>query len=79
MTDQSMLAYCQDLEPPLIQLPAMMRRNSQTGRQAGQTHNTVINRARAKEMGHTQTEREEEEKRGRREKEGRKEKLQAQG
>lgn len=52
MTDQSMLAYCQDLEPSLIQLPAMMRKGSQAGRQAGQAHDTVINGARAKEMGH---------------------------
>ena len=31
----------------------MMRKGSQAVRQAGQAHNTVINRARAKEMGHT--------------------------
>lgn len=48
-----MAAYCQDLEPPLIQLPAMMRTGSQAGRQPGQAHSTVINGARAKEMGHT--------------------------
>lgn len=54
MTDQSMAAYCWDLEPSLIQLPAMMRKGSQAGRQAGRAHSTaVINGARAKEMGHT--------------------------
>lgn len=53
MTDQSMAAYCRDLEPSLIQLPAMMRKGSQAGKQASQAHNTVINGARAKEMGHT--------------------------
>jgi len=45
----------------------MMRKGSQAGRQPGQAHNTVINGARAKEMGHTDRER-------RRRKEGRREK-----
>lgn len=31
----------------------MMRKGSQAERQAGRAHNTVINGARAKEMGHT--------------------------
>lgn len=31
----------------------MMRKGSQAGRKAGRAHNTVINGARAKEMGHT--------------------------
>lgn len=48
-----MAAYCWDLEPSLIQLLAMMKKGSQAGRRAGQAHNTVINGARAKEMGHT--------------------------
>lgn len=52
MIHQSMVAYSQDLEPSLIQLPVMMRKGSQAVRQAGQAHNSVINGARAKEMGH---------------------------
>lgn len=47
-----MAAYCRDLAPSLIQLLAMMKKGSQAGRRAGQAHNTVINGARAKEMGH---------------------------
>lgn len=47
-----MAAYCRDLEPSLIQLPTMMKKGSQAGRRAGQAHNSVINGARAKEMGH---------------------------
>lgn len=74
MIDQSMVAYCQDLETSLIQLPAMMRKGSQAGRQAGQADNTVINGARAKEMGHT--DREGGKRRGKKE---RKEKSQALG
>lgn len=69
---QSMVAYSQDLEPSLIQLPAMMRKGSQAGTQAGQAHKTVINGARAKEMGHTNREhrrtKENEEKQGRKQK-----------
>lgn len=53
MADQSMVAYCRYLELSLIQLPSMMRKGSQAGRQTGRAHNTVINGARAKEMGHT--------------------------
>jgi len=63
VTDQSMAAYCPDLKPSLIQLLAMMRKGSQARRQAGQAHNTVINEARTKEMGHRG--KEEEEKEGR--------------
>ena len=51
-----MAAYCWDLEPSLIQLPVMMRKGSQAVRQAGRAHNTVINGARDKEMGHTDRE-----------------------
>lgn len=47
-----MAAYCRDLEPSLIQLLAIVKKGSQAGRRAGQAHNTVINGARAKEMGH---------------------------
>ena len=64
MTNKSMVAYCQDLEPSLIQLPAMMRKGGQPGRQAGQAHKTVINGARAKEMGHTNREQRRRKKRG---------------
>lgn len=73
MTDQSMAAYCWDLEPSLIQLPAMMRKGSQAVRQGGQAHNTVINGARAEEMGHTA------EKEGKRGDKERQEKLQVEG
>lgn len=61
MIHQSMVAYSQHLELSLIQLPAMMRKGSHAVRQAGQAHNSVINGARAKEMGHI--DREEEDKR----------------
>lgn len=47
-----MSAYFRDLEPFLIQLPAMMRKGSQAGKQAGQTLNIITNGASTKEMGH---------------------------
>lgn len=77
MRAQSMGAHCWDLEPSLIQLPAMMRKGSQAVRRAGQAHNTVINGARAKEMGHTDREQwNTEEKEGREERRDKKERLQ---
>lgn len=52
MIHQSMVAYSHHLESSLIQLPAMMRKGSQAMGPAGQAHNTVINGAGAKEIGH---------------------------